>query len=61
MSGIHRSAPIIAAALSLAGVGIAALLEPEPLTPCPLVIRHKNNGTVAVPCAPVDKPKSGQP
>jgi hypothetical protein len=63
--GIRRFAPIIAAVLSLAGVGVASMFEPEPLPPCPtrnakVIVQRTNNGIVLVPCAPANKPKGGQ-
>ncbi len=61
--GIRRSAPIIAAVLSLAGVGVAAALQPEPLPPCPTrnghpIVRRTDSGQ---PTCTIVKSKVSRP
>ncbi len=61
--GIRRIAPIVAAVLSLAGVGVAAALQPEPLPPCPTrnghpIVRRSESGKLL--CT-ITKPKVSRP
>ena len=61
--GIRRSAPIVAAVLALAGVGVAAALQPEPLPPCPTrnghaIVRRTDSGK---PLCTITKPKVTRP
>jgi hypothetical protein len=60
---MRRGAPIVAAVLSLAGVGVAAALQPEPLPPCPTrngypIVRRTDSGKLL--CTIV-KPKVSRP
>ena len=62
---IRRLAPLIAAVLSLAGVGVASTFQPESLPTCPsrntqVTVPRKNIGTVPVTCKPAKTAKGGQ-